>query len=30
MMVLNQFPAVFRNGSPESQIDRLLDEAVGS
>lgn len=30
MMVLNQFPAVFRNGSLESQIDRLLDDAIGS
>lgn len=30
MMMLNQFPAVFRNGSLESQIDRLLDEAIGS
>jgi HSP20 family protein len=30
MMVLNQFPAVFRNGSLESQIDRLFDDAIGS
>jgi HSP20 family protein len=30
MMVVNQFPAVFRNGSLESQIDRLLDDAIGS
>lgn len=28
MMVLNQFPAAFRNGSLESQIDRLLDDAI--
>lgn len=30
MMVLNQFPAEFRNGSLENQIDRLFDDAIGS
>lgn len=30
MMLLNQFPAEFRNGSLESQIDRLLDDAISS
>jgi len=30
MMVLNQLPVVFRNGSAESQIDRLLDDAIQS
>ena len=29
-MVLNQFPAVFRNGSLEGKIDRLLEDAIGS
>jgi HSP20 family protein len=30
MMVLNQLPVAFRNGSVESQIDRLLDDAIQS
>lgn len=30
MMVLNQPPVIFRNGSVESQIDRLLDDAIQS
>jgi hypothetical protein len=30
MMVFNQFPSVFRNGSLESQIDRFLGDAIGS
>jgi HSP20 family protein len=30
MVVLNQLPAVFRNGSIDSQIDRLLDDAIQS
>ena len=30
MMLLNQFPVVLRNGSFDSHIDRLLDEAVGA
>jgi HSP20 family protein len=30
MMVFNQFPSVFRNGSLESQIDRFLEDAIGS
>lgn len=30
MVVLNQLPVLFPNGSVESQIDRLLDDAVRS
>lgn len=30
MVVLNQRPVVFRNGSVEPQVDRLLDEAIQS
>ena len=30
MVVLNQVPVVFRNGSVDSQIDRLLDDAIQS
>lgn len=30
MVVLNQLPVLCRNGSIESQIDRLLDDAVRS
>lgn len=30
MMTVHQFPAVFRNGALENQIDRLLDDAIGS
>jgi len=30
MMLVNQFPVILRNGSFESHIDRLLDEAVGA
>lgn len=30
MMLLNQFPVMLRNGSFDSHIDRLLDEAVGA
>lgn len=30
MVVLNQLPVVFRNGSIDSQIDRLLDDAIQS
>lgn len=28
MMVLNQLPVLFRDGSLDSQIDRLLDDAI--
>ena len=30
MVILNQVPALFRNGSRETQIDRLLDDAIRS
>ena len=30
MVVLNQLPVVFRNGSIDLQIDRLLNDAIHS